>query len=108
MPGTPMEELVRAAEATSLQELLDQMRRAAARYAALRAEWALGSAEARAEMETARSSAHNAFIDACNILSRNMSARGESIEWRRQLGGDRKKIGDFACWLTLSLALSAR
>ena len=108
MPGTPMEELVRAAEATSLHGPLDQIRRAAARYAALRAEWALGSAEPRAELENARSSAHNAFIDACNILSRNMTARGESAEWRRELGDDRKKTGDFACWLTLSLALSAR
>ncbi len=108
MLGTPMEDLVRAAEATTFHGLLDQMRRAAARYAALRTEWALGSAEARTELEAARSSAHDAFIDACNILSRNMAARGESIEWRRELGDDRKKIGDFACWLTLSLALSVR
>ena len=68
----------------------------------------MGSAEARAELETARSSAHDAFIDACNILSRNMAARGESVEWRQELGDDRKRIDDFACWLTLSLALSAR
>ncbi len=108
MPGTPMEDLVRAVEATSLHGLLDQMRRAAARYSALRAEWVLGAAEVRAELETTRSAAHDAFIDACNILSRNMASKGEAIEWRRELGDDRKKIGDFACWLTLSLSLSAR
>ena len=108
MLGTPMEDLVRAAEATSFHGLLHQMRRAAARYAGLRAEWALASVEARPGLEDTRSFAHDAFIDACNILSRNMAARGESIEWRRELGDDRKTLGDFACWLTLSLALSAR
>jgi hypothetical protein len=50
-------------------------------------------------MEIARTSAHDAFIDACNILTRAMRRSGEEASWRDTLGDDRKVIGDFACHL---------
>jgi len=59
-------------------------------------------------MDRARTAAHNLFIDTCNVMSRNMAKAGESIEWRANLGTDRKEIGDFACFIVLFLGLSAR
>ena len=108
MVSGPMEPAVEAVERTALGELKGQLYRAAARYGALRAEWALADPAGRQALDGPRRAAHDAFIDACNILSRNMAERGESVEWRRELGEDRKKLGDFACWLALELALSAR
>ena len=81
---------------------------AAIAYAHQRAEWALASSEARREMEIARMSAHDAFIDTCNILSRAMSRSGEDVSWRASLGDDRKVIGDFACHLHYLIAIVAR
>ena len=100
--------LVEMVRRSSRIGLRDQLYHAAARYAGLRVDWALADPAERAALDGPRKSAHDAFIDHCNILSRNMAACGESNDWRRELGDDRKTLGDFACWLTLSLALSAR
>ena len=93
-------------DATQLTELRDTMIRAAIAYAEIRAEWAIAPLERRPEMDQRRRIAHNTFIDACNILSRNMAKKGEDITWRRLLGDDRKTIGDFACYLHCMIALS--
>jgi len=80
----------------------------AIRYAQLRAEWAQSSPERRREMDATRTRAHNAFIDACNILRRAQARSGADNKWRTPLGHDRKNLGDFACFIHLFLALSAR
>jgi len=51
---------------------------------------------------------HDAFIDSCNILSRNMAKAGEDNSWREVLGDNRKEIGDFACYLSCILGIKAR
>jgi len=81
---------------------------AAMTYAHLRAQWALAPSDERSEMDSARTAAHNALIDSCNILSRAMTRSGEDSSWRASLGDDRKVIGDFACHLHCLLAISAR
>ncbi len=55
-----------------------------------------------------RTRAHDAFIDPCNILARNMRQIGEDVGWRDALGGDRKTIGDLACSSHCFLGLAAR
>jgi hypothetical protein len=59
-------------------------------------------------MDPSRTTAHNAFIDECNILSRAMAAAGESNGWRAEIGTDRKEIGDFACLLHAVIGIRAR
>lgn len=81
---------------------------AAMTYAHLRAQWALAPSDERSEMDVARTAAHNALIDSCNILSRAMTRSGEDSSWRGSLGDDRKVIGDFACHLHCLMAISAR
>ena len=62
---------------TSLRPLADDLLRRAIRYAHLRAERFLADLDARKAMDGTRTRAHDAFIDACNILSREMTKAGE-------------------------------
>ena len=94
--------------ATKQEALRDDLIRAAVNYAHYRAEWFLTDPEQRREMDQARTTAHNAFIDACNILSRQMAKSGEPTGWREPIGTDRKEIGDFACFITMFVGLAAR
>lgn len=93
---------------TELKSLYQDLLRAAIRYAHIRAEWKLQDTDKRLEVDEARARAHNVFIDCCNILARNQEKLGEVINWRETLGNDRKIIGDFACYLSLILALETR
>jgi len=78
------------------------------RYARIRTDWQLADPTSRLELDQERRATHNAFIDSCNILSRNMAKQGKDISWREELGCDRKDIGDFACNIHCFLGLRAR
>lgn len=88
--------------------LIQDLIKKAFRYARIRADWALMDTEQKQTRDLERTAAHNAFIDACNILSRNMAGQGLDIKWREQLGYDRKVIGDFACYIHAVLGLKNR
>lgn len=100
--------VLEAIERSQLGDLRQQMLEAAVRYAGLRAAWALAAPDARTAMDADRTAAHNAFIDSCNIMSRNMAKHGEDNRWRAALGDDRKTIGDLACHLHALLGIRAR
>ncbi len=95
-------------ESSKLQQSKRDLLRAAVHYARVRADWHLASLEERNAMNQYRTTIHNALIDACNILSRGMSAAGEGNAWRAALGDDRKSIGDLACYIHCFLGLAAR
>lgn len=101
-------DLLSRLESVGDPRLVEQLLASAVRYAGFRARWAVESLDARRQMDQARSSAHDAFIDCCNILSRSMRREGHSIDWRESLGNDRKTIGDFACLLACHLSMRAR
>lgn len=77
-------------------------------YAQIRAQWQFYTLEQRREFDQARTLAHNALIDACNIMSRNMGKHGEDNFWRTLLTDDRKNIGDFACYIHFFVGMEAR
>ena len=81
---------------------------AAVRYAELRVAWWMASPIERRNVDASRTAAHDAFIDACNILSRAMASAGEPNRWRAEIGLERGEIGDFACLLHCVLGLEAR
>jgi hypothetical protein len=97
-----------AIESSKQNELKKSFYRNAVRYANLRAQWLTADREEREAMHEERRSAHNVLIDACNIMSRNMIKNGEDATWRKELGDDRKVIGDFACYLSFILGIKAR
>jgi hypothetical protein len=81
---------------------------AAVRYAELRVAWGMADADKRRGMDPSRTSAHDVFVDECNILSRAMAGAGEANGWRSEIGTDRKEIGDFASLLHAALGIRAR
>lgn len=91
-----------------LEDLKQELVAKAVAYARLRTDWALAEPVERKGMDGVRTAAHNAFIDACDILSRNLGGRGRENSWRERLGDDRKEIGDFACLVHCLLGISAR
>jgi hypothetical protein len=80
----------------------------AIRYARIRTDWRLLAIHERKALDPARTAAHNALIDATNILSRVMVKAGEDTTWRRQLGNERLEIGDWACHIHACLGIQAR
>ena len=92
---------------TSEGELKRELILGAVRYARLRTDWQLATPEERRAMDSARTAAHNALVDATNILSRAMVKAGEDTTWRRELGDDRKEIGDWACHIHAHLGIEA-
>ena len=93
---------------TSESDLKRNLILGAIRYARLRTDWQLTTLEERRAMDPARTAAHNALIDSANILSRAMVKVGEDATWRRELGDDRKEIGDWACHIHARLGIDAR
>lgn len=79
----------------------------AVRYARLRTDWRLVERDQRREMDGSRRVAHDAFIDACNMLSRKMLEAGEDNQWRDSMT-DRIEIGDLACYIHCFLGLEGR
>lgn len=92
---------------TTLGSLKNDLINLAVEYSRLRVEWYLADDETKQEMDHIRTAKHNAFIDSCNILSREMIKIGEDAGWRKVLGNDRKTIGDFACFVYLILGIKA-
>jgi len=93
---------------TTCIELKNELINLAIRYSRIRVDWKLSDTRQRLEMEDSRSRCHDAFIDSCNILSRNMEKSGEYTKWREKLGNDRKVIGDFACYIHYKIGIDAK
>ena len=91
-----------------LEELVEQLITASIQYARIRTDWALYDTPTRQANDARRTAAHNAVIEACNLLSHTMRQHGKDTTWRAELGDDRKIIGDFACYIHCLLGLSAR
>ena len=84
------------------------------RYASMRAEWPLLSREEKLEKDPGRTSCHDSVITKLNMLARYLRMQGKSAEWREKLGYEkddkynRKKIGDFACYLAFINGINSR
>ena len=93
---------------TKLKSLKEELYVTAIRYARIRTDWQFMSNEEKMTNDDLRTRAHNTFIDACNILSREMIKANEDASWRIELGNERQEIGDFACYVHCFLGLSSR
>jgi len=95
-------------ETTKLLRPKREFLTAAVGSARVRPDWRLAPPDESREMGRQRTAVHDALIDACNILSREMGTAGEDHSWRAVLGDDRREIGDFACYIHCFLGLAAR
>jgi hypothetical protein len=80
----------------------------ALKYSQFRSKWMTYTHEQKAEYDLSRTSAHNAFIQDCDILARLMNQMSLDVSWRTEIGEERKRIGDFACWLAAIIAIRER
>lgn len=80
----------------------------AVKYSESRSNWPLWSQDKKRDEDSTRTSRHNRVIDSFNILARHLKAQGKAAAWRDALGDDRKRIGDFACFLIFIGSLNAR
>ena len=111
---TEIYDAVKGTQDEILTEVYQDFVNACCRYAGIRAEWASLTREERIEKDPGRTSAHNKVIDTHNILARYMTKTGLSTKWHATIGYDkedrmtRKKLGDFACYISLLLGLESR
>ncbi len=87
-------------------ELYQDMIARAVRYAHIRAGWSALSREQKREQDAGRTSAHDAFIASLNIIARTEGEVGAA--WKERLSDDRKRIGDFACYIALFEGIGSR
>ena len=86
--------------------LYNDMIARAVRYANIRAGWNSLSREQKMEQDLSRSMAHDAFITSVHIVARIQGSSG--AKWCDRLSDDRKRIGDFACYIALFQGIEAR
>lgn len=89
-------------------DLYKDLLTAAAKYSESRAHWHLWDKGKKLAEDSTRTSRHNQVIDCFNILARYLRTKGNPAVWREVLGEDRRRIGDFACFLIFVESLNAR
>ena len=98
-------------KACSLEDKMDfwnHTLRLAADYSNTRNRWELLSTKERISADKSRTMEHDAFIISVNVLARIAAAEGIDNSWRKELGDNRKRLGDFACWIAYITGISNR
>ena len=89
----------------------------AIRYAEIRAEWSGLDLEEQRHEDAGRTNAHNMFLNDVERYAGYMKRNGKDIGWFEKLGQGiapeeinlkRKRIGDWACYIALFVALNQR
>lgn len=88
-------------------ELYHDLLKAALKYTSFRLQWEVYTNDERAQNDSYRTSAHNAYMDSLNIFLRYMNRLSDSVptipeDWTR------KELGDFACKLVCDVAIQNR
>ena len=84
---------------------------ASVKYANVRAGWDLLANDEKAETDANRTACHNLVILQLNMTARILGLHGKDASWRDELGDEsenRKRIGDFACYVACIRGLLAR
>lgn len=95
-------------------EIYAELVQKAAEYSAMRTKWMLSDPAARADMDASRTAKHDSLIVKLNMLARFLKMQGKTAGWRETLGYEeddpynRKRIGDFGCYLSFVAAVNAR
>lgn len=90
------------------KELWNDLMENVVSYVSIRSGWLLLTREERTEKDKGRTRQHNSLIISLDMICRYLKKLGRDIGWRSQLGEDRKRIGDFACYLVFIYGLNAR
>lgn len=88
-------------------EFYDDFVKKCIRYAGFRSEWRLKTTQEKLDIDSSRTSAHDAVIRGLTIISRLQGDKAAGWMSMLQLD-DRKRIGDLACYVALWSGLEAR
>ena len=75
-------------------------------YGSLRAHWKITPKTDRSNDD--RTVMHDSVIHSLDELAAYTKAHGKEAKWRDELGYQRKRIGDFACYVSLIYGVFAR
>lgn len=95
-------------------EIYEELIDSSTKYANMRSEWLMLDREKKMEIDSRRTSCHDSVIVKFNMLARYVKMQGKDAQWRGRLGDEkeipynRKRIGDFACYLVFINSLNAR
>ena len=97
------------------EELYDDLIVSAIDYAGMRALWTIKDNDWKASHDDKRTSYHDGLIISVNVLARYLQKAGKAAAWRDTLGYetdkgglDRKRIGDFGCFLAFVHGINGR
>ena len=109
--GDMLQEVIPDEDAWELyQEVLEK----ALSYSQIRAQWVTWDKERKRDEDEGRTLRHNSVIIKFNQLARYLRMQGKPAHWRDELGYEeddrinRKRIGDFACYLIFVNGLNGR
>lgn len=77
-------------------------------YASARGKWLTLLREEKLANDEARTVAHNKVIYQLKLLKGLANEQGNQVPWFDKFNDDRKRIGDFACYVAYVYALNAR
>lgn len=95
-------------------ELYEELLETANKYSAFRAAWCLWSREEKMDKDESRTACHDSMIVKFNKLARYLRMQEKPAAWRDVLGDvaehpyNRKRIGDFACYIVFVNSICAR
>ncbi|MDF7639501.1 hypothetical protein PT285_08830 [Lactobacillus sp. ESL0791] len=105
-------DLTTAMNDRKLNDLVTNLIQKAVTYTEVRAQWLLLSSIEKMQIDRHRTDLHNDFIAAVNIVQRYMKQKDVPTDWYERLVPtgivDRKRVGDFACYISYVYAVNAR
>ena len=90
------------------EDIVRQLVESACHYTTVRMSWEYMSLEEKVADDPSRTSAHNTLIMNIDIVARMIGNAGIDVSWRTKLGSDRKRIGDFGCFIGWITAINNR
>jgi len=105
---TRMVDSIAKCEHEAKKELWDDFIIRCVKYTKIRCDWEYMNYQDRIDSDPGRTSTHDTVIDAVNVLARLATKEGIDTKWREDLGDNRKRIGDFACFVTYITGIANR
>ena len=105
---TRMANAIAKCEHEAKTELWDDFIIRSYKYTLVRCKWEFMEYQERIDADPGRTRMHDTVIDSIEILARLAAKEGMDTSWRDDLGGERKRLGDFACFVTYITGISNR
>ena len=105
---TRMANAIAKCEHEAKTELWDDFIVRSYKYTLVRCKWEFMEYQERIDADPGRTRMHDTVIDSIEILARLAAKEGMDTSWRDDLGGERKRMGDFACFVTYITGISNR